>query len=609
MNKVVSIIVLLLFAALVPKAHAQTTVSDKIVPDTVLNQNQYDESTRFYDQLKEKSRNSKFSKRLYQVLVTSDRRRRVPVDHETTMEKEITYFQEYEGRTISSITVLRNNVFDSKYPRGDIRTTANYLHVVTREDRIWRNLLFAEGDPLSPIIMANSENLLKQQDYLAEATILVSEDEESEGVDIYVITRDSWSIGITIRSVPEGNRYLELSDDNFLGRGNKLDLRSYFSMSGQFYGGEMFEYTISNFLGSFFELSTLFGWGFDERRLGVKLNKEFILPSDYLAGVVAEDNKYYDSQMQEDTVLLVRHQNYDAWVGKSWDFPAANSSFFITSRYNDLKYKRRPDVLPDSNGYYHNRQTLLFGTGIYRERYYTGNMIYGFGRNENIPYGHRFEFTGGRSWGEFQDRWYTALSATIGRQNRWGYLRGEASASTYWNRRGSTTGSIATFEADWFSNLWKFNRNYIRQFGRIRYMQGWSREKGEGDVLTFWDDSAPQGIRRTGFTGTNRLIMNTETVLFTPIYFYGFRFVFFAFGDMGWIGNKPFVVENEFFSSVGVGVRLKNERLNINTIQLRFGIGFGRHGLVDYNHFRYSSQSRFRIPQFKASRPEEYKFR
>ena len=587
-------------------------VSDQIIPDTAIMQKQYDESNRFYRRLREKAENSRFARRMYKAFVSEDDRNYAPIDWETTLEKEITYFRQYEGQTINSVRIYRDNIFLGNYIKSDYRTIANSLHTITKERRIRQNLLFDVGDNLSAAVMAQNEQLLRNQDYLSDASIIVFESDSGEGVDIQVITRDSWSIGLTFRSVPEDRRYLDIYDDNFLGEGNRLDLRTYFSYKDKnnLYGGQMVEYTATNFFGSFFRLNALVGWGFDERRFGMGINKDFILSSDYMAGLAAGDDKYYDPQMGQDTSILVRRQYLDLWAGKSWNFPAVKSSYYLSGRYNDINYQGRPDVRPDSNSFYHDRRELLLSTGIYRETYYRGNMIYGFGRTELIPYGHRFEVTSGYSWGEFEDQWYTGVNAVVGRQNRWGYARSEITAGTYWDADGDMSRTQLSVKLDGFSNLWKWNRNYIRHFFRARYMQGWNRLKGEGEILSLWEDSSLQGVRRKGVNGRTRLILNTETVVFTPIYFYGFRFVFFGFGDFGWIGDNRRVFKNDFCTSLGIGVRLKNERLNFTTIQLRLGFGFTDHGAVDdYRHLRYSSESRFRVPPFKAEKPEIYPFR
>ncbi|MCD8186717.1 MAG: hypothetical protein LUD68_09865 [Rikenellaceae bacterium] len=593
-------------------ARAQNTVSDKIIPDTAVLRNQYEESNRFYRRLEEKAENSRLAKRLYRAMVSPDDRIfDTPEAGETGLEKEITYFKVFDGQRINSIEIIRRNIFLGEYPKNDFRSLANFFHTVIQESYIRRNLLFKEGDRVQPSLMALNEQLLRSQDYLSDAAIVVQESRDGESVHVQVITQDSWSLGVTVRSVSDSRRYLDLYDDNIFGHGNRMDLRTYFRYTGKkLYGGQMLEYTAINLFGAFYELNALVGWGFDERRFGGTLKKPFILPVDYMAGATASDNKYFEPRMDADTSIIVRRRTLDGWAGKSWNLPALRSSYYLIGRYRDVDFRNHPEIRSDSNTMYHSYRELLVSTGIYRESYYRGNMIYAFGRTENIPYGHRFEFTAGRHWGEFQNKWYTAFSSAVGRQIRLGYVRGEATVGTFWDEDWRAQQSFLALKFDGFTDLWRVNNYYVRHFFRWRYTQGWNRLKGEGEFLSLWNDSILQGIRRGGIFGKVRMLFNTETVVFTPLYFYGFRFVFFGFGDFGWIGDHRQPLKNEFYTSFGLGVRLKNERLNFTTIQLRLGFGFSEHGPVgNYRTLRYSSESKFLMPSLKPEPAEVYPFR
>lgn len=585
------------------------SVPDRIVPDTAVIRWQYEESNRFYNRLKERAEDSRLAQRLYRALVSEDDRNTAPpVSPE--LEREVDYFRQFQGLKIHSIRIFRNNVFSESYPKGDLRRIANSLHGITRENRIRRNLLFREGESLDAALFARNEQLLRAQDYLSDAYLVIEPSEEEGAVDVYVVTRDSWSIGATVRSVPyNSRRYVDLYNSNILGSGNRFTLRTYVGFKGKMYGGNMLGYQATNLWGSFFDLDILAGKGYDERRLGLTLNKPFILPTDFLAGGTARYEKFYEQQVMADTILLVGRRDYDLYAGKSWNFPAANSSFYVTARYRDLEWFKRPETRADTNTYYHSRRTLLVSTGIYRETYYRGNMIFGYGTIESIPYGHKFEFTGGRSWNEFGDRWYGAFTAAAGRQIGRGYARLEGTVSTLLTDEGLFERSALGLQLDAFSGLWKWGQSHLRQFLRIHYLTGFDRDSGEGETLTFYGEESPQGFRYQPKSGKVRLTVASESVLFTPIYLYGFRFAFFAFGDIGWIGDHNMPFRNDPYASIGVGVRLKNERLIFNTFQIRLGVGFSTHGWVDYRHMRFSSESRLDIPTFRAGRPELYLFR
>ena len=585
-------------------------VPDQIVPDTAVVQHQYEESNRFFDMLQDRSADSRFARRLYRALVSKDSRSDVTEPVDAVLEKEVNYYKEFEGRPINSVRIYRNNIFSDGYPKSDYRSIANSLHRVTNENKILRNLLFSPGDRVSATLFAQNEQLLRALDYLSDVSILLQESAEGEGVDVHIITRDSWSIGITIHSAPLSRRYIDIYDSNIMGTGNRLDLRTYVNYKGDKYGGNMLDYHASNLWGSFFALEAKVGKGYEEHHYGVKLDKEFIRASDFIAGGVVEDKKHYDWQMTRDTMLLARRRNYDLWAGKSWAFPQVKGSYYLSARFQDMTFHERPEVRPDSNARYHSYRALLFNTGIYRETYYRGNMIYGYGRPENIPYGHKFEITAGKYWGEFGDKLYTAFTSAVGWQARNIYLRAGATVSSYWDDHGKPIQSALEVELDGFSNLYRARRNYIRHFLSMRYLNGFNRLKGEGERITFWDDANLVGLRRDENNwGMVRLVANTETVMFTPIYFYGFRFVFYGYADFGWIGDYSNPFRNDFYTAFGVGVRLKNERLIFGTIQLRFGLALKNTGMADYLHVRYSGQRHFEIPPFKANQPELFEFR
>ena len=90
--------------------------------------------------------------------------------------------------------------------------------------------------------------------------------------------------------------------------------------------------------------------------------------------------------------------------------------------------------------------------------------------------------------------------------------------------------------------------------------------------------------------GNTRMVLNVETVLFTPYEPLGFKMAFFTFFDAGLLGYHDNVFKNDPYFALGFGVRVRNERLVFRTLQLRLGIAFGRHGWADSNWIYVSSE-------------------
>lgn len=100
-----------------------------------------------------------------------------------------------------------------------------------------------------------------------------------------------------------------------------------------------------------------------------------------------------------DSTINTSLAKWGVWGGKSFYIKNLKSSFFITAHYNTVLHRERPEVSQSLNPYFHNENLVLFNTGFYKEQFRTSSLIYGYGVNEDIPYGYQFSLTGGPSWG------------------------------------------------------------------------------------------------------------------------------------------------------------------------------------------------------------------
>ena len=231
-------------------------------------------------------------------------------------------------------------------------------------------------------------------------------------------------------------------------------------------------------------------------------------------------------------------------------------------------------------------------------------MMYGFGTREYLATGYKAEVVSGYSWGEFEDNLYLGLTYQTGGFRSIGYIMGGFTLGSYINlQNGMWRRSAVDIDLRWFSNLFMFRRSRIRQFLSLNYTQGWNRLSGSDECIRFTDENGLQALKEH-LTGTNRMILNTETVLFTPYQPLGFRIALFGFADFGLLGYSPNIFKNEFYTSFGLGIRLRNERLVFNTIQIRLGLALGKPGLVESEYFRLSNSTRIEQYRYRPTRPE-----
>lgn len=412
--------------------------------------------------------------------------------------------------------------------------------MMTRERVIRRDLLFKPGQRFDPELVVRTKQLIRSRDYIADIDIRVEPDSvDSTRVNLVIATHDSWTITADGGIHSEGRTMVSLSDANIFGSGNSLKFMTNFSRQDFSYGGNMVEYAIPNVLGTFYTAEFTAGRSFYSSTLDLALRKEFIKPTDYEIGLIYNDIKDRHYLIDRDSSLLVKERNLDAWGGYSHLLPRINASIYLTGRYNYSRVSRRPEVGPKLNPALHDQDALLVGLGLYRERFYTANMIYGFGRREYLATGYKAEITSGYTWGEFSDDVYLGLTYEAGGFCRMGYIMGGFTLGSYIDPvNGMWQRSAVDVDLRWFSNLFMLRRSRIRQFLAFNYTQGWNRWEGSDESIRFTSQNGLQALKEYAI-GTNRMILNTETVFFSPYQPLGFRIAFFGFADCGLIGYSP----------------------------------------------------------------------
>lgn len=585
--------------SLPPEASIATAATHDPIERTISERNE-----RLYDSLRVKSSRRGVPRMIYRMLFVKpcpDTTRNGRVLDESRI------LEPYAGRRIGQITIERRKPFDST---GNwFARTGNNLHALTSDEVIRRDLLFRTGDRLDPQLIVRNKQLLRSRRYIAEAEIEATPaPEDSTRVDLRVITRDSWTISADGALRSGGRTMVALSDANIFGTGNELEVRTHFSRRDFSYGGNIVALDMPNLGGSFYDARFEAGRDFYNATLDVSLIKEFLRPTDYELGLSYSMHKDRRRLLGLDSSELVRERNADLWVGYSRLLPAIGSSLYITARYNYRRFPLRPTVPPllepYTNPAFHGHDLLLVGVGLYRERFYSANMVYGFGIREYLATGYKAELVGGRSWGEFGDQLYLGVTCQSGGFCPAGYVMGGITLGSHIDMdNGAWRRSAVDVDFRWFSDLFLLGRSRLRQFLGFNYTQGWNRLRGNDEVIRFTDKNGLQALDEEVY-GINRMILNTETVIFTPYQPLGFRIALFGFADFGLLGYHANIFRNGFYASLGVGVRLKNEHMIFKAIQIRLGLAFNRDGLTDCEYFRLSNATRLDQYRYRPTRPE-----
>lgn len=528
---------------------------------------------------------------------------------ELDAERDQQNFERYEGYVIRDIYVDTDNIADTA-SRLWIDRTVNSLHAVTRPGVIRNDLFFKSGDRLDPVLMMNNRQLIQSRNYISdiEFTIVPVPGSTSE-VDIHIRTRDTWTISLDTRIDGDGETNLRVFDKNIGGVGGTLGISSFFNWRHGGYGGNLVDFDMPNIAGTFFSGNVRLDKAFDRHYVGAMVNKEFITDFDHAGGASFMKSRDTVEILYLDTTIHYSYQKFEVWAGKAFRLGALGNSIYATARYFSNRFLDRPRVEPEYNPFFHDQKAMLASVGVYRERFRTATRIYGYGVEEYVAYGYKAELTGGYSWGEFNDVWYAGGSFKAGRFYRFGYLALDVGLGTSINGEGKFFRTSLVSNITYFSPLINLGSRYqIRQFTNFNLTRGWNRVSGFRETLAFVDAAELHGLQEPVF-GQNRLVMRNETVFFTPWRIHGFRFAAYTFADLGLIGDRANFFQNDFYATLGAGVRIKNERLIFATVNIRLGFALSSHGFIDADYFRLSNKNiqvpiRY-IPQ--RAQPVEYR--
>jgi hypothetical protein len=584
------------------------------------NRSQHDSITRkdknlvFFDSLKVKASKNRFTKKLYDFIIVSP---------DTIVKKQITgtsdaSYINYSGKKIRKIEIKRLNVFgvNINNPTIDnpkkIDNFLNKTHVNTNENIIRKNLLFAVGDKISPLTLSDNERILRQLSYIDDARIIIVPVSDDEA-DIVVYTKDIYSLGgdYVYNGLNKGS--VSIFEKNIFGMGHEFGLEIPYDAKAENSPGFGVHYNIDNIWRSFINMNLYFLDGLGEKTYGFNLSRKLVSSNTKYAGGISVRQMYTTEDLDTLHVPAPLKYNFqDYWLTRSFLINKESvSRIIIGARYTLNNVFDRPVILPDS---YYNLQKYkiyLASGALSIQKYYKTNLIYGYGRTEDIPYGGLFRVTVGREYNEFHDfrkRTYLGAEIALGKSTKaLGYFYTSAGISTFLDGNQTEQG-LLSLDMKFFSNLLTVGKNRIRNFVYIDYTRGFNRYTNE--FLVFDNDNGFSGFKNDSVNGTQRLSVSLESVLFSPVNLYGFRFAFFGFADFSFLSDANEMIGNgNTLSGIGLGVRIRNDNLVFNTFQLRFGFFPNPPSYSKINHLTVSGEQLLRPNNFDSGPPSIIPYR
>jgi hypothetical protein len=582
----------------------------------------FQRSNTFYDSVYKKFSRGKFSQLLYGLAFKPPEI--PPLPGNSHKVKSEVPFNQYKGKVIRHIRIqtldpFGTSIYDTLlYAQTASGRTLNAAHMKTRDFTIRKNLFIKEGQKVDPYLLADNERNIREMSFIQDVrTYITIPDPFGDSVDITIVTRDVFSIGVDIVSASSSNVSFRLYDGNFLGLADRLSTSYSFKTKRKpFFRLDGASYSFDNIAGTF--LNTLVTYILDDignQNVGISFNRNFYsIKTKWAFGAGFQ----YTKMMQEKHLNKEDAINYESsyfndmvlWGGRA--FPIRNinipTRFVIAESFFRRNFTSRPSVLIDSNRMYYNTIRILTGLAFSANNYYLTDYILHFGKPENIPYGRAFKITLGPEITDFYTRLYGGFDLSAGDfLNGFGYLSGRAVLGGYLYHK-SMEDCVLKMSLKYLTPLFetankKFKfRNYILS----DYRFGFNFRKNNSDYSNINRDFLIDQVKfDTVFHGRKSLSASLSVIMYTPIYFYGFRFAFMLQGKGGFVAaHAESLFHQPFNTGVGFGILIRNDNLIFPPFLLScFYYPTVPHG-VPWWQFRFDQNIGITFPDYNVSMPQ-----
>ena len=285
-----------------------------------------------------------------------------------------------------------------------------------------------------------------------------------------------------------------------------------------------------------------------------------------------------------------------------------NAQIVLSGGFNTQKFYTRPEFVQDTINYFANRTFLLSSITFTQRRFVQDELVYSYGITEDIPEGFKNEIVYGYDINEFGNRHYAHILLSNGNLlfSKKGYLYMAGDFGTYFSKRGFEQGQIDA-RIYFISKQIHSGESTFRLFVKTDYTIGTHRLEIEN--LNLSRNNSIRGFRSREAFGKQRLNLNLEYVLFLRQEFYKFNMALFGFTDIGVIGsNKEFILAQDYYSGIGLGIRLHNESLVFKTIQLRLAFYPFHPNDISLVGFVLEEQSKRQFYSFEPTQPMPIRF-
>jgi len=530
------------------------------------------------------------------------------------------YFAPFAGRKIGNIRIQQLGVFGPtlldtlRQASGWLEKTGNAMHLKTTERKLRGQLLFDSGDLVNPQLMAENEKFIRDLPYIEDVAIILSPSPLNENtVDVRVIIKERLEYGIS-GDLSATSTDWEVTNQNMFGIGHQFSAMVENTPTEIPKWGGRFRYQISDLDGKFIRTGIGYTNDYRKNKWNTFIEKRFIESKGDWAGGISLDRAYSDyfqtpySYTMLDTA--VSYFNTDLWYGQRFKNKNSNSSLgnvILTGRYSHQNYYHNA-YIQYPNTIFRNHDFILGAIGLSKRELFKNNQVYGYGITEDIPYGHYAEMAAGLDVEPNVTRPYFHFNYSQANILDGGaYFKWQVGLGGFLNNSQVQQGAIL-LSTNYFSNFLYINRHPYRLFVNMELLSGINRFQEEYLMI-----NRKYGVRdyfSLDTKGTKRLKINVETVRFWGWEKAGFRVAHYFFADAACLSTDfSKILDDQFIGGIGAGIRIYNESLVFNVLEIRFSwIPIAPHNTtpVIFNIF---GQPKARFDDFLGGKPQEIPYK
>lgn len=550
-----------------------------------------------------------------------------PAEDDRVEKKEQT-FSRHRGKIIRNIVYRRIRVFGPRDIHDTAFTTtmklidfANKIHSDSREWVIRQALFFRKNDRINPYELADNERYLRNLPFIQDARIhIVNTKRSPDSVDVMVVTKDIFEYGGNLSKLTTKAFRARIYNNNLLGAAQELQVGTLWNSDYDPVWNTELRYTKFNAAGTFADVSVGYtalnnnyplDTGVYERSYYFNINRPLYRTSAKLAGglMLAENHSMNVSNLSDNLYRDYEYRIIDVWAGYNFRNQFRNDgsirripNLAVVGRHYNVYFHKKPlQEVYASDPIYNNRRYVLGQFVVFKQSFFQTRYFFGYGRTEDIPSGYTALVSFGKESWLGRKRTYGGIEGEkFWKINEDGLIKTNLGVGTFW-LSSSTEDIVVHVSTEHYSGLLERKRGRFRQFSSVDYLACPSNHFYK--PLNINRERGIWGYKNLMLNGYQRLNLRTETVYYSPLKIYGFKFNFYGSLQSSLLAsNEESIFKSPIYTGIGLGCRIRNENLSLNT--LRFSVNYFPNSPAEVKPFLFEittiTDFRFHLSSLKA---------